>query len=452
MTLSSLLALSPLDGRYADKVHALRPIFSEYGLIKYRVLVEIRWLEQLATLNEFFVLDQETLAFLESIIEQFSDNDALRIKQIESEINHDVKAIEYFIKEKASAHAELAKKMEFIHFGCTSEDINNLAYGCMLKAARDQCLLPALNTILHQLKSLAHEYADQAMLALTHGQPASPSTIGKEMANFCARLERQMNQLISAPILGKLNGATGNFSALQTTYPTVDWPAVTKAFIHELGLVANPYTTQIEPHDYLAEWCNVLMRIHSILIDLNRDCWGYISLEYFQLKSLPQEVGSSTMPHKVNPIDFENAEGNLGLANALLDHMAQKLPVSRFQRDLSDSTVLRNMGVAFGYGLLAYLSTTKGLSKISPNVAQLKQVLDQHWEILAEPIQMMMRKHGISEPYEKLKAFTRGKKMDKKLLHQFIQELNLPDAVKQQLYSLTPENYIGLAAHLAKKI
>lgn len=455
MTFSPLTAISPLDGRYHEKLEPLRPIFSEYALIKFRVIVEIRWLQALiqhAHLPELPPLSKQATGILNGIIDHFSEQDALRIKHIESGINHDVKAIEYFIKEHLAGNQELANISEFIHFGCTSEDINNLAYGLMLQTARQQVLLPALNDLLVLLKTMAHQYADVAMLARTHGQPATPTTVGKEWANFIARLERQLTQLVATPLLGKLNGASGNYSALQVAYPEVDWQLISKNFISQLGLTWNPYTTQIEPHDYIAEFFAILTRINTILIDFNRDIWGYISLNYFQQKAVASEVGSSTMPHKVNPIDFENAEGNLGIANALLDHMMMKLPISRFQRDLTDSTVLRNIGTALGHTFLAYLSTTKGLNKLSLNAEKLEADLNEHWEILAEAIQTVMRRYGIDQPYEKLKQFTRGQKITKKLLHAFIAELNLADDIKQMLYTLTPSNYLGYANDLAKRI
>lgn len=455
MTVSSLMAISPLDGRYHEKMADLRPIFSEYGLMKFRTVVEIRWLEMLAShaeLPELPPLSPHAKDVLNEIVDNFSEQDAARIKYIESGINHDVKAIEYFLKERIENNKELAKINEFIHFGCTSEDVNNLAYALMLNTARKQCILPALDELVASLKTLAHEFAEQPMLSHTHGQPATPTTVGKEMANVVHRLQRQIEQLITTPILGKFNGASGNYNAHLVAYPQVDWQKISKNFVCALGLHWNPYTTQIEPHDYIAELFAILMRINTILIDFNRDTWGYISLHYFKLKSFQHEVGSSTMPHKINPIDFENAEGNLGIANALLEHMATKLPISRWQRDLSDSTVLRNMGVAIGHAILAYQSTCKGLGKVSPNIEAIEADLDLHWEILAEPIQTMMRRFGIEQPYEKLKNFTRGKKIDKTLLHAFIAELALPEQIKKQLYHLTPSNYLGYASDLAKRI
>ncbi|MCD6039601.1 MAG: purB [Gammaproteobacteria bacterium] len=453
MTISTLTAISPLEGRYHEKVTDLRSTFSEYALIKFRVIVEIRWLQTLAThanLPELPPFSPQANALLENIIDKFSEQDAARVKHIENEINHDVKAVEYFIKEHLQNHAELAAISEFIHFGCTSEDINNLAYALTLLTARKQHILPALNTLLDTLKKLAHEYANKPMLSRTHGQPATPTTVGKEMANIVARLRRQIEQIISTPILGKLNGASGNYNAMVVTYPEVDWQQLSKNFVCLLGLTWNPYTTQIEPHDYMAEFFSVLIRVNTILIDFNRDIWGYISLGYFQQKSFNREVGSSTMPHKINPIDFENAEGNLGISSALLEHMAMKLPISRWQRDLSDSTVLRNMGVAISHAVLAYQSTCRGLSKISLNEAVVTADLEHHWEVLAEAIQTVMRRFGIEQPYEKLKTFTRGQKITDVLLRQFISELPLEDNVKQTLLELTPSNYTGLAGDLAK--
>jgi adenylosuccinate lyase len=451
----ALFAISPLDGRYQEKMNSLRLIFSEYGLIRFRTLIEIRWLQFLAAegnLPELPQLSKTANSILNNLIDNFSEQDALQIKKIEKSINHDVKAVEYFIKASIEKNPELARVSEFIHFGCTSEDINNLAYALMLNTARKDCILPALHELITILKNMANDYATQPMLARTHGQPATPTTVGKEIANVIARLERQINQLMDAPILGKLNGATGNYNAFLVTYPNIDWQTVSNKFILELGLTQNPYTTQIEPHDYIAEIFAILIRINTIMLDFNRDMWGYISLNYFKQKSLNHEVGSSTMPHKVNPIDFENAEGNLGIANALLDHMILKLPVSRWQRDLSDSTVLRNIGIAVGYSILAYQSSCRGLNKTAVNSEAINTDLNNHWEILAEPIQMVMRRFGIEKPYEKLKNFTRGQQITKTLIQQFIRELSLPENVKQQLLELTPENYVGNAAELAKNI
>ncbi|HEX4045805.1 MAG TPA: adenylosuccinate lyase [Gammaproteobacteria bacterium] len=452
---ATLMAISPLDGRYYEKMHTLRAIFSEYGLIKFRVTVEIQWLLMLiefAELPELPALSPHAQKLLTEIIESFSLQDAQRVKHIESGINHDVKAVEYFIKERIAGNQELAAIAEFIHFGCTSEDINNLAYGLMLKAARTQCLLPALDDIIFTLKKLAHDHANVPMLARTHGQPASPTTIGKEIANVIARLQRQIDQLNNVLLLGKLNGASGNYNALAIAYPDVDWQCLSKKFVSKLGLAWNAYTTQIEPHDMCAEFFAVVQRINTILLDFNRDIWSYISINYFQQKTLANEVGSSTMPHKVNPIDFENAEGNLGIANALFEYFIAKLPISRWQRDLSDSTVLRNVGVAIGHTILAYQSTLKGISKLAPNLPIIAADLDHHWEVLGEAIQMVMRRYQLEQPYEKLKAFTRGKTIDQKTLQQFIQTLDLPEDVKNQLLSLTPSGYIGYAAQLAKRI
>ena len=455
MDTNALMALSPLDGRYQEKVNSLRAIFSEYGLIKFRITVEVRWFEMLAEFAEFPEmkrLSPHAQKILEDLIENFSLQDTVRIKHIESGINHDVKAVEYFIKEHIAGNQELSNLSEFVHFGCTSEDINNLAYGLMLKTARQQCILPALDDLLLFLRKFAHDHAGLSMLSHTHGQPATPTTVGKEIANVIARLQRQMEQLINTPILGKLNGASGNYNALLMAYPQVDWQALSKNFVSKLGLHWNPYTTQIEPHDSLAEFFGILVRINTILIDFNRDIWGYIAIHYFKQKSFSNEVGSSTMPHKVNPIDFENAEGNLGIANALFQHMIEKLPISRWQRDLSDSTVLRNIGVAFGHTLLAYQSTRKGFEKLEPNHAIIQEDLDRHFEILAEAIQTIMRRYQLEHPYEQLKSFTRGKQIDKLTLHQFIQSLSLPEEVKKQILDLTPSDYTGYAEELAKRI
>ena len=454
MDTATLLALSPLDGRYYAKMQSLRHIFSEFGLIKFRVQVEIEWLKMLteANLPQFPKISKEAIKVLDNIITQFSEKDGMTVKSIEAKINHDVKAVEYFIKQSSKNHAELAALQEFVHLGCTSEDINNLAYGLMLKEAREKCLLPQLNHIISQLRQFAHHNANVAMLARTHGQPATPTTVGKEIANVIARLERQIQQFNQVQILGKLNGASGNYNAFAVSYPEIDWQTVSQNFITRLGLTWNPYTTQIEPHDAIAEYFGVLMRINTILIDFNRDVWGYIAINYFKQKSVANEVGSSTMPHKVNPIDFENAEGNLGIANALFEFMAAKLPISRWQRDLSDSTVLRNVGIALGHSSLAYQSMSKGIEKLEPNYAMIKADLDQHWEILAEAVQTMMRRYQLEEPYEKLKAFTRGKQIDQEGLRQFINELKLPNEVKNELQRLTPSDYLGYAEKLAQKI
>ncbi|OGT35913.1 MAG: adenylosuccinate lyase [Gammaproteobacteria bacterium RIFCSPHIGHO2_12_FULL_37_14] len=454
MDISSLMAISPLDGRYHEKMTVLREIFSEYGLIKYRVMVEIRWLELLSNchLPDIPKLSSAAKTILDKMIENFSPIDALQIKKIETSINHDVKAIEYFIKQSIQEHDELKNISEFIHFGCTSEDINNLAYGMMLQDARTQCILPSLNDLISLLKSYAQNYASIAMLARTHGQPASPTTLGKEIANVIARLQRQLDQLAHTPILGKINGASGNYNALAIAYPNIDWQQQSQKFISILNLNWNPYTTQIEPHDSIAELFAIMLRINTILIGFNRDLWGYIALNYFNQKLLENEVGSSTMPHKINPIDFENSEGNLGIANALFEHMMAKLPISRWQRDLSDSTVLRNMGVAIGHSLLAYQATLKGLKKVEPNQMAIEADLNQHWEVLGEAIQTMMRRFKLEQPYEKLKAFTRGKVIDQSIIQEFIRQLPLPDIEKNQLLALTPHQYIGYAEKLAKKV
>lgn len=455
MDISALMAISPLDGRYQEKVASLHKIFSEYGLIKFRIIVEIRWLEFISSISplpDMSPLNADAKKILADIINNFSEQDALRVKEIESGINHDVKAVEYFIKEKISKNAELKAISEFIHFGCTSEDINNLAYALMLNSARKECILPVLDELMGLLKHLAHEYATVAMLARTHGQPATPTTVGKEIANVIARLQRQIEQLKQVQILGKLNGASGNYNAFAIAYPEVNWQQSSQQFVTQLGLTFNPYTTQIEPHDYMAELFSVLIRINTIILDFDRDIWSYISIQYFKQKTLANEVGSSTMPHKVNPIDFENSEGNLGIANALLEHMIIKLPVSRWQRDLSDSTVLRNIGVAIGHSLLAYQSTCKGIKKLEPNLDVIKADLLEHWEVLAEAVQTIMRRYKLEQPYEKLKAFTRGKQIDKIALQQFIAELELPEKVKKSLLELTPAGYIGAAGELAKKI
>ncbi|HVV69405.1 MAG TPA: adenylosuccinate lyase [Gammaproteobacteria bacterium] len=454
MEFTPLTAISPLDGRYSSKLSELRPIFSEYGLLRFRLLVEIRWLQKLAQTKEIAEIPSLSLKaqeLLENIYTSFSIEDAARIKAIETTTNHDVKALEYFLKERITHNPELAAISEFIHFGCTSEDINNLAYALMLTTAREQLLLPYMDRIVDTLKQLAHRYAEQPMLSRTHGQPASPTTVGKELANTVMRLERQRQQLQQVAISGKMNGAVGNFNAHLIAYPEIDWPKLTCQFVEGLNLTWNAYTTQIEPHDCLAEFFHALMRFNVILLDFNRDIWGYIALGYFKQKTKEGEIGSSTMPHKINPIDFENAEGNLGLANAILDHMAAKLPISRWQRDLSDSTVLRNLGVGIAHSLLAYQATLTGLNKLELNTEVLQADLDKNWEVLAEPIQTVMRRYGISQPYEKLKALTRGKTIDATALLNFIDSLDLPVAVKTSLKQLTPKTYIGNADEQAKK-
>ncbi len=449
LDLTPLTAVSPIDGRYADKTQPLREVFSEYGLIKYRVMVEVRWLQYLAQHPEIVELSPFSPAAnerLDDLVSNFSIDQALRVKEIERTTNHDVKAVEYLIKETVASLPELDAVNEFIHFACTSEDINNLAHGLMLKQGRDGILIPQLQAIADRLVALSHEYSEVAMLSRTHGQTASPTTVGKEFANVAYRLQRQIQQIASVTLLGKINGAVGNYNAHISAYPDVDWAAGAASFIDSLGLVANPYTTQIEPHDYMAELFDAMARANTILIDLSRDVWGYISLGYFKQKTVAGEVGSSTMPHKVNPIDFENAEGNLGLANALLGHLSAKLPVSRWQRDLTDSTVLRNMGVSIGYSGIAYASLLKGLGKLQLDEARLLSDLDASWEVLAEPIQTVMRRYGIAEPYEKLKALTRGQTMDRTTITQFIDGLELPEDAKQSLKALSPATYIGNAA------
>jgi len=455
MEYSALTALSPLDGRYANKLEALRPYFSEYGLIYHRVVIEIRWLQVLAHdshIGEVSSLSAEAQEYLEKIITDFSESDAREVKVFERETNHDVKAVEYFLKKKMNNHSELNHISEFIHFACTSEDINNLAYALMILGAREQVMQPLMESLQAALTRLAHDYADTAMLARTHGQPASPTTLGKEMANVLARLQRQFTLFTTTPLLGKCNGATGNFNAHCAAYPDIDWPTFTEQFVSSLGLTYNAYTTQIEPHDALAELLHALSRFNTILLDFDRDIWGYISLGYFKQKTKEGEVGSSTMPHKVNPIDFENSEGNLGVANSLCAHLANKLPVSRWQRDLTDSTVLRNLGLAFGYSALAYQATLKGLEKLSVEKNRIEEDLDQHWAVLAEAIQTVMRRYGLEAPYEQLKALTRGQEINQETLREFIRGLNLPEEAQKQLLALSPNTYIGNAVELAKKI
>jgi len=455
MTNNPILAISPLDGRYSEKLSNVRNTLSEFGLMKYRVIVELKWLEKLSKNNklpEVKNFSENAIKFLNSIAENFTEKDANRIKEIESTINHDVKAVEYFIKEKIAENSELKSASEFIHFGLTSEDVNNLAYALMLKSANEDFILPEINELSDKLKKLALDNADIPMLCRTHGQPASPSTIGKEIANFVARLARQITQLQNIKIYGKLNGATGNYNALEVACPETDWLLESKEFIESLGLTWNKYTTQIEPHDYIAEMFAIILRANNILIDFNRDMWGYISLNYFKQKNLKNEVGSSTMPHKINPIDFENSEGNLGIGNALLEHMANKLPQSRFQRDLTDSTVLRNIGAAIAHSLISYKATIKGLSKIAVNPNAIEKDLNCHPEVLAEAVQTVMRRYSIEQPYEKLKSFTRGKEITIELLHNFIAELPLDDKIKDNLLKITPANYIGYASKLAKEV
>jgi adenylosuccinate lyase len=456
MALTPLTALSPLDGRYGNKVEPLPRHFSELGLIRCRVKVEIEWLKALAAdpaIKEVPAFSAAALKQLDAVVNDFSEADGATVKTIEARTNHDVKAIEYFLKDKLAANAEIAKVAEFIHFACTSEDINNLCHALMLKAARDEVMLPALGRIIDRLAALAHELADAAMLAHTHGQPASPTTLGKELANVVSRLRRARDKIAAVGLLGKINGAVGNYNAHLAAYPDVDWERFARNFVASLGLEFNPYTIQIEPHDAIAELFDAYARANTILLDLDRDAWGYISLGYFKQKTKAGEIGSSTMPHKVNPIDFENSEGNLGVANALLRHMSDKLPLSRWQRDLTDSTVLRNMGVALGHTLLAYDSCLKGLDQLEANRARLAADLDANWEVLAEPIQTVMRRYGVTGAYEQLKDLTRGKDgITRESLAAFIRTLAIPEAEKKRLLALTPATYIGKAAELAKKI
>ena len=455
MELSALTAISPLDGRYGSKTIPLRAIFSEFGLIRARVEVEIRWLQRLADhqgIAEVPAFSAATNAQLNAIVSEFSEDDALRIKKIEATTNHDVKAVEYFIKEKFEGNDELQTVTEFVHFACTSEDINNLSHGLMLKAGRDDVVVPMMKEVANAIRKLAHDNAELPMLSRTHGQTASPTTLGKEMANVVARLERQIRQVENVEILGKINGAVGNYNAHLSAYPSIDWADNAQVFVSSLGLTFNPYTTQIEPHDYIAELFDAMARFNTILLDFDRDIWSYISFGYFKQRTIAGEVGSSTMPHKVNPIDFENSEGNLGLANAVFAHMATKLPVSRWQRDLTDSTVLRNMGVGIGYSLLAFQASLKGISKLEVNAARLAEDLDKAWEVLAEPVQTVMRRYGIEQPYEKLKAFTRGKAITRDAMIEFIETLELPQSAKDELNAMTPASYVGNAAAQAKAV
>ncbi len=455
MALTSLSAISPLDGRYAAKTDKLRPILSEAGFMHHRVKVEIAWLQalSLAGFAEIKPFSSFANSLLEKLASDFTEADAKKIKEIEAVTNHDVKAVEYWLKEQIKGVPELVAASEFIHFACTSEDINNTAHGMMLKAARNNVLLPALRGIISKLTDMAQEYAEQPMMSRTHGQPASPTTLGKELANVAARLKRAEQRIAAVEILGKMNGAVGNYNAHLSAYPKFDWETFSKNVVEQkLGLTFNPYTIQIEPHDYMAEFFDAVARTNTILIDLNRDIWGYISLGYFKQRTKAGEIGSSTMPHKVNPIDFENSEGNLGMANAVLKHMSEKLPLSRWQRDLTDSTVLRNIGVGLGYAVLAYDSCLRGLNKLEVNPARMAEDLDATWEVLAEPVQTVMRRYGIENPYEQLKELTRGKGISKDALREFITGLAIPQDAKDLLLAMTPSNYIGLAAELAKKI
>jgi adenylosuccinate lyase len=455
MELTALTAISPVDGRYGSKVSVFREIFSEYGLIRNRVTVEIRWLQKLAAhpgVTEVPEFSAEANKILDSLVSEFSLEDAERIKDIERTTNHDVKAVEYFIKEKIAGVPELHAVTEFVHFACTSEDINNLSHGLMLREGLDHGLLPAMDRVVDKLAQLAHDHAEQPMLSRTHGQTASPTTVGKELANVVHRLRRQVKQIRGTELLGKINGAVGNYNAHLSAYPEIDWALNAREFIESLGLDWNPYTTQIEPHDYIAELYDAVARFNTILIDLDRDVWGYISLGYFKQKTVEGEVGSSTMPHKVNPIDFENSEGNLGIANALFSHLSAKLPISRWQRDLTDSTVLRNLGVGFAHSLIAYEATLKGLGKLEINPTRLDEDLDHAWEVLAEPIQTVMRRYNIEKPYEKLKALTRGKAMTPEVIKNFVESLDIPEQAKAELMALTPGRYIGNAVDQAQNI
>ena len=455
MELSTLSAVSPVDGRYSRHTVELRPIFSEFGLFRFRVQAEVRWLQMLASHPEI----KEVPAFsdvanqkLNQIVSQFDPDDAERIKAIEATTNHDMKAVEYFLKEQVADSEELNAVSEFIHFACTSEDINNLSHGLMLLTARTEVLLPYCDQILDAIRQLAIEYRSIPMMARTHGQPASPTTMGKEMANVYVRLKRQRDAIASVAILGKINGAVGNYNAHLSAYPNIDWHTLSEQFVTDLGLTWNPSTTQIEPHDYIAELFDAVARFNTILIDFDRDVWAYIALGHFKQKTVAGEIGSSTMPHKVNPIDFENSEGNLGMANAILNHLAAKLPISRWQRDLTDSTVLRNLGVGMGYALIAYRSTLKGISKLQVNSESLAQELEANWELLAEPIQTVMRRYGVEKPYEKLKELTRGKKVDQAIIAGFIDGLNIPDTAKTELIALSPATYIGAAESLTDSL
>ncbi|MGB1110183.1 MAG: adenylosuccinate lyase [Gammaproteobacteria bacterium] len=455
MELSSLTAVSPIDGRYGGKTSDLRPIFSEYGLIRHRVLVEVCWLMALSDepgIEEVPPLSQDTRDQLQSLLNGFDESDALRVKEIERTTNHDVKAVEYLLKEKIAGNAELEAVSEFIHFACTSEDINNLSHALMLKTGRDEVLLPMMDKIIEAIRELAHRYADMPMMCRTHGQPASPSTVGKEMANVVFRLQRQREQVAGVPMLGKINGAVGNYNAHFSAYPDVDWPKFAQHFVENLGLDWNPYTIQIEPHDYVAELFDAIARFNNVLMDYCRDMWSYISLAYFKQRTVAGEVGSSTMPHKVNPIDFENAEGNLGIANALFDHLASKLTISRWQRDLTDSTVLRNLGVGIGHCEIAYSSALRGISKVEADGARMAADLDDNWELLAEPIQTVMRRYGIEKPYEKLKELTRGQKVNAEIMQAFVEGLDMPEEAKAALKKLTPATYTGNAAEQARNI
>lgn len=455
LSLSSITAVSPIDGRYAGKCADLRSIFSEFGLMRFRVTVEVSWLKKLAAtdgITEVPAFSKEAIEFLDNIVNNFSVEDAQAIKKHESVTNHDVKAVEYFLKDKVAQFPEIDKVKEFIHFACTSEDINNNSHALMLKHAREEVIVPQFEELINAITQLAKKYADAPMMSRTHGQPASPTTLGKEMANVVYRLRRQLNQIKNVEILAKINGAVGNYNAHMSAYPNIDWQKFSKEFVEGLGLTWNPYTIQIEPHDYIAELFDAIARFNTIVLDFDRDIWGYISVGSFKQRTIAGEVGSSTMPHKVNPIDFENSEGNLGLANAIFNHLSRKLPVSRWQRDLTDSTVLRNLGVAVGYTEIAIKSTLNGVSKLEANTQFMLDELDHNWEVLAEPYQTVMRRYGVDKPYEKLKALTRGQRVNREIMLKFIDTLDIPEEAKESLRKLTPANYIGVAVELANNI
>lgn len=455
LALDALTALTPVDGRYAEKTAALRPLLSEYGLIRHRVEVEVRWFEALAdepAITELPALTSDARAFLQGLLERFDVADARRIKEIEATTNHDVKAVEYYLKERFNEQAQLSENKEFIHFACTSEDINNLAWALMLQRARDQVVLPMVEAVAGRLREEAHRHADVPMLSRTHGQTASPTTLGKEFANFVHRLERQCEELTRVAALGKINGAVGNFNAHHVAYPEVEWPALARRCVERLELAWSAYTTQIEPHDWIAELFDAQCRINTVLLDLSRDVWGYVSLGYFRQRLVEGEVGSSTMPHKVNPIDFENAEGNLGVANAVLEHLARKLPVSRWQRDLTDSTALRSASLGLGHTLIALHSLRRGLGKLEANEARIAEDLDHAWEVLAEAVQTVMRRYGAEEPYEQLKKLTRGRVIDEGAIREFVNGLDLPEEARSRLLALSPARYIGNAAEQARRV
>ncbi|MEE0986112.1 MAG: adenylosuccinate lyase [Succinivibrionaceae bacterium] len=455
LELSSLTAVSPIDGRYASKCADLRGIFSEFGLMRFRVTVEVEWLKKLAAtpaIKEVPAFSAEAIAFLDNIVKNFNVEDAQAIKKHESVTNHDVKAVEYFLKDKVATMPEINAVKEFIHFACTSEDINNNSHALMLKEAREEVIAPMFNQVIDAITELAKKYAEAPMMSRTHGQPASPTTLGKEMANVVYRLRRQLKQIMDVELMAKINGAVGNYNAHMSAYPQVDWKEFSREFEEGLGLTWNPYTIQIEPHDYIAELFDAIARFNTIVLDFDRDIWGYICLGTFKQRTIAGEVGSSTMPHKVNPIDFENSEGNIGIANAIFNHLAGKLPVSRWQRDLTDSTVLRNLGVAVGYTEIAMKSTLKGVSKLEANTQHMLDELDHNWEVLAEPYQTVMRRYGVDKPYEKLKALTRGQKVNREIMLQFIDTLDIPEEGKEALRKLTPANYIGRAVEFAKEI